>query len=120
MIEFTQVIKDESGTEIKVGSKVRYWDSFDAKIGPIGEVVEITDFEGDVDDDTGRSILNKPDVNVKYPDGSIETYATSEWENTEGGWHTDANGDPEPGWNHSEGKCEELIAIKEESLNESG
>jgi hypothetical protein len=97
MIEFSQTIKDESGNEIKVGTKVRYWDHPSQEPG---EVIEISDFDGDIDDDTGRSILFAPEIKVRYADGSVESYSTSEW------WS-------EPGWNRSEGKCEELMVVKD-------
>lgn len=114
-MEYTQVIKDEDGNEIKVGTKVRYWDSLESD--EFGEVIEISDFEGDVDDDTGRSIMNAPEVKVKFPDdGGTMAYATSEWTHTEGGWQVDADGDPEPEWHHAEGKCEELKVVKEPKM----
>lgn len=106
-MEYSQMIKDDDGDEIKVGTKVRY-----LYAAEVGEVVEITDWDGDVDDDTGRSIMNPPTVKVKFPDGEVAEYNTSEWEHSEGGWTRDADGDPEPGWNHAEGKCEELMVVK--------
>jgi hypothetical protein len=112
MIEYSQLIKDVDGHEIKVGSKVHYWDSERITMPDVGEVIEITDWDGDVDDDTGRSIMNPPDVKVKFPDSEVAEYRTSEWEFSEGGWRVGKDGDPEPGWNHAEGKCEELSVVK--------
>jgi hypothetical protein len=112
MIEYSQLIKDVDGHEIKVGTKVRYFDDPPGNPAHVGEVIEITDWDGDVDDDTGRSIMNPPDVKVKFPDSEVAEYRTSEWEFSEGGWRVGKDGDPEPGWNHAEGKCEELSVVK--------
>lgn len=113
MTKFIQVITDYDGNEIIVGTKVRHFDHTSENPADVGEVVEITDWEGDVDDDTGRSITNSPCVVVRYDDlPETIDYATSEWEFTEGGWRAGSDGDPEPGWNHSKGKCEELIVVK--------
>lgn len=115
MTEFTQTIKDYDGNEVKVGSKVMMPLYGEAPPEPrdIGEVIEISDFDGDADDE-GRSIIIPPDIKVKFPDGSVETYVTSEWEYTEGGWVPDEDGDPEPGWNLAEGKVEELLVVKDD------
>lgn len=75
-----QIIVDPKGKEVKVGSKVRYVDDDSPNPEGIAEVIEITDWDGDVDDDTGRSISIEPRVKVRYPSGIEETWRTSEWE----------------------------------------
>jgi hypothetical protein len=104
-----QTILDSEGNEVKVGSKVRYWDN--PEHGDIGEVIEITDFEGDADDE-GRSIMNEPEVVVKYPDGSVEKYPTNEWKFREYGMVMTDDG-PEPEGMSAEGKVEECVVVTE-------
>lgn len=80
------VIADYDGKPVNVGTRVRYHD-FDANHPEFpaarakyeGVVLEITEFDGDVDDDTGRSIVIPPDVVVRHDDGEIASYTTSEW-----------------------------------------
>lgn len=106
------VIVDATDKEVKVGSKVRYVDAED--IGPenVAEVIEITDWDGDVDDNTGRSITIEPRVKVRYPSSEVETWRTSEWEFD---WESpDPSQEPDPGppeYVPTKGKVEELVVV---------
>ena len=53
-------ITDTHGAEIKVGTRVMYFDSTVP-----GIVTAISDIDGDVDDDTGRSVMVPPQITVK-------------------------------------------------------
>jgi hypothetical protein len=100
------VILDPNGKEVKVGSKVRYIDAEDPTTEP-AEVIEITDWDGDVDDDTGQPITLVPRVRVRYPDGEVELWRTSGWKFE---WVTGS--DPElPEQQPSEGLIEELVVV---------
>lgn len=104
----TILIYDYDGNKVSVGTKVKdYDDTFD----DIGEVIEISDFDGDVDDDTGRSIMHPPLIKVRWADGEEQEYHTSEWEFHEYGIKSDANGDPMPEGIESIGKVEELKVV---------
>jgi hypothetical protein len=80
-------VEDYDGRLIDVGTRVRYYDydphhpdwsrSNDDRY--IGTVVEITDWDGDCDDE-GRSISIPPDVVVEFSDGSRESYGTCDWQ----------------------------------------
>lgn len=106
--ESTQKVFDYSDKEVKVGVKVRYYDNENPEPHNIGEVVAITDFDGDVDDDTGRSITIAPDVRVKYPDGTVESYTTNEWEFDP----TSYDDEGTPMSYDATGKVEELVVIE--------
>lgn len=72
------MITDIEGIEVKVGSRVRYWDLDSG--GSYGEVVEITSWDGDIDDDTMRTIVQAPAVVVRWDgDDKVETFETSGW-----------------------------------------
>jgi hypothetical protein len=105
-----QDIFDYEGNEVKVGTKVRYYDHSADNPADVGTVIEITDWDGDVDDDTGRSIVNPPTVKVKYDDlpEPIE-YHTSEWEFDYG---ADEEGYPAH-VEYAKGKVEELMVVKD-------
>ena len=98
-------ITDYNGNEIKVGTRVRMWDyspshpewGQDAKYH--GTVTGISDWDGDVDDDTGRSIMVPPYVSVRFDSGDEEDFVTGEWQ------FYGPDQDP------AEGKVEELDAI---------
>jgi hypothetical protein len=101
----TQVILDANGKEIKVGSEVVYVDAEDP--ATIAKVIEITDWDGDVDDDTGRSIAIEPRVKVQYPSGEVETWRTTDWK-----FEFITGSDPEmPEQEPSEGTVEELVVV---------
>jgi len=108
-MEDNQIIVDCDGKEIKVGSKVEYFennpDNPDAN--EYGTVIEITDWDGDVDDDTGRSITIPPDVKVQYEDGTIESYTTTQWEFTPTSHDDEGN----PMSHDSSGQVEELRVV---------
>jgi hypothetical protein len=112
MTEFTVTVLDFEGKEIKVGTKVRFYEDPPTPNWNIAEVIEISDFEGDVDDNTGQSIMNPPSIKIKYGEGSVEEYSTSEWEFKEGRMIPGPDGDPEPEWNAATGKCEELMVVE--------
>lgn len=62
-------ILDANGVEIVLGGKYKAGDE-------AGEVVSISDPDGDVDDETGRGIQIPPYVTVRYEDGSTEEHRT--------------------------------------------
>ena len=68
---------DYDGVVILPGSRVRYWDPDVETLE--GTVVEITEWDGDVDDD-GRTIVQAPAVVVCW-DGhdATESFDTSGW-----------------------------------------
>lgn len=74
--EYPEVkIMDTSDREIKVGTRVK---PFVSDYGEIqGVVTAISDIDGDVDDDTGRSILVPPQITVKWDTSGTEKYWTS-------------------------------------------
>jgi hypothetical protein len=88
-------LRDFDGRLIEVGTPVRIFDfdpthpDFKRPNTYMGRVVEIDDWDGDVDED-GRPISIPPNVIVEWQDGSQEFYASSEWEWTtvpsEDGW----------------------------------
>ena len=88
-------VKDTSGKEIKVGTRVKFYDSEFT-----GIVTRITDIDGDVDDD-GRSRMIPPQVVVKYDRSGTEKY----WTDHESGW-----------WGHAgetmEFVCEDVDVIQ--------
>lgn len=104
-------LRDFDGRLIKVGTSVRIFDfdpthpDFERPGAYVGRVVEIEEWDGDVDDD-GRSISIPPRVVVEWQDGSRDTYSSSEWEfETRRDWD---------GWLWEEpvlGKVEELAVI---------
>lgn len=65
---------DEQGKVIKVGTKVGWLK--DPDFGT-GEVTAITDFDGDVDDETGQTIGINPTVEVTFTDGTEDSYQTT-------------------------------------------
>jgi hypothetical protein len=106
MTDFT--LTDYDGNPIEIGTKVRMWDDPEMKQG-VGEVTDLGEFEGDVDDDTGRSILNNPVIIVKFDDAT-EQFVTSEWE-----WETGFNpADPDTYYGRvpTVGKVEEVVVVK--------
>lgn len=75
---FVGAVFDSKNRSVVVGSRVRCApEDFDEKGRPnTGEVVEITEPDGDVDDD-GRTIGISPRVVVMYDNGDMDTYVTS-------------------------------------------
>ena len=74
------LVMDMNDTEIKVGTRVVYFDSEDQ-----GVVTAISDIDGDVDDETGRSILVPPQITVKWDTSGTEKY----WSRYQGGSYYD-------------------------------
>lgn len=102
-----QTITDEQGTPITVGSPVRAPEGLFEPDPGEGAVLAISDFDADVDDDTGRGISIPPRITVRWADGTTEDYATFGWDHTPVGF--DADGDPLS--YDSTGVCEELVVI---------
>lgn len=100
-------ILDWEGNEVKIGVMVRY---FENSPEDAGEVIEISDWDGDVDDDTGRSIVHEPSIKVRWADGTEQEYNTGEWTFREFGMVMTADG-PEPEGVECTGKVEELMVI---------
>jgi hypothetical protein len=100
-------VEDFDGRAVEVGTRVRYfdYDPHHPEWSPendgryIGVVVEITDWDGDCDDE-GRSISIPPSVVVEFADGSRESYRTCDWQYPH-------SYDALP----TEGKVEELAAV---------
>jgi len=93
MTDFT--LTDFDDQPITVGSRVHVWDDEKAT----GTVESLGEFDGDVDDE-GRSRAVYPRVRVRFDDGSVDSFATCEWQ------HGPAYDDWPAG-----GKVEELIAL---------
>jgi hypothetical protein len=105
----TTTVLDYEGHTITVGTKVRMWDDPDCRYG-IGEVSEITDWDGDADDE-GRSITIPPDVVVMWPDGAVP-YRTGQWKIHESGAEVDSEGFYNgPAHVDAVGKVEELTVV---------
>lgn len=103
----SDTITDFAGNVVTVGTRVVYWE--DAGTPPmVGTVTEISDWDGDVDDDTGRSIMIEPDITVRWDDGTVETYRTCEWE-----IGYEYGGTEYPEMVADNGKVEELNVYKE-------
>lgn len=68
-------ITDFDDKPIEVGTRVAMWDN--AKV--MGTVTDLGEFDGDVDDE-GRSYAICPRIEVKFDDGSTESFVTSEWD----------------------------------------
>jgi hypothetical protein len=85
-------ILDEYGNELRVGSKAIYGCPEPGEVAKnTVTVIEITDPDGDVDDDTGRSIEITPRVVFRFPDG--DTDKVSSLNITPGSsWHYDDMG----------------------------
>jgi hypothetical protein len=75
-------VKDGTHKEIKVGDRVRIMGYDETKDDPKvyhGRIWHISDVDGDVDDDTGRSVMVPPYVYVKFDDGTEEQYRSFHW-----------------------------------------
>lgn len=112
--EETVTVLDSNDEEIKVGSKVVYYSdhaAFSDEFGTnVGTVKEISDFDGD----ESRTIT--PFITVEWVEFKAgeeiphtEDYMTSEWQYHPFG----ADEDGYPTQLDAEGKCEELIAVKD-------
>lgn len=104
---------DFDGNEIKVGTRVRYYDDANLKQG-VGVVKEITDFEGDVDDE-GHPRMVDPFVSVLWGgEEDTQLYVTSEWE-YEYMLLSEGSEDEPPYHGHVpvRGKVEELMVVKD-------
>ena len=101
-------ITDDRGNLIVVGTTVEYHpDTYEPgqPAHPAGTVTAISDFDADVDDDTGRTFGIPPCVTVTWPNGETEDFTTSDWEHETA---YDADGMPFTG--AGKGVCEELLA----------
>lgn len=111
-------VTDYNDKPVTVGTRVRMWDFEEghpefpvARARYEGVVIEITDFEGDVDDDTGRSIEITPDVRVRFDSGDEQSFSTCEWEHDQRYVATKDPDDPDVEWLGATGKVEELAAL---------
>jgi len=77
-------IVDFDGASIEVGTIVRLWDytSKHSEWGQwdkyVGIVTDLGEWDGDVDSE-GRNIGIAPRVTVKFFNGAIESFPTTEW-----------------------------------------
>ncbi len=76
------VILDSNGTTLKVGMRV-----LDEHGDEDGTITELTDPDGDYDDNLGRAVAYGPYVHVKYDDGETDRF-TATW-NATGPWDDD-------------------------------
>lgn len=81
MMDDYVTMTDSEGVEIKIGDRVVYGD-----VGPGEEpqeavITEITDIDGDYDDELGRGVMIPPYVKLRFPDDgteeSVRTYSTT-------------------------------------------
>lgn len=100
----TTKVYDEQEREIKVGTTVCVYGEPTEE----GTVVRITDFDGDVDDDTGRSIVIEPTVIVRWQDGAESEFATTGWDYDYDYELDPEDGQPVPTAVHSTGTCPDL------------
>jgi hypothetical protein len=101
---FSMSIYDNGDNKIKIGSKV----SCDVVSDEAAEVIAISDFDGDVDDDTGRSRMIAPMVKVRYSDGEEVEFHTSSW-NFE---YSDYDDEGCPQYTDATGICEDLEVVE--------
>lgn len=79
-------ITDYNDKPVIVGTRVRVYDFEEghpefpaARAKYEGAVIEITEFDGDVDDDTGKTIVVYPGIVVRFDTGDTEAFTTGEW-----------------------------------------
>lgn len=102
-----EIRRDCDGTPIVVGSLVTYFDN----PALTGEVVNVGEWDGDIDDDTGRGYSIAPYITVIWDgdDGSETRYPSTQI----GGWSGGPDSELLP-----ECECEELKVVA--SLTEAG